>query len=460
MSLIVGGFETVVELDREEYTCLDRVKICVVSPDLASDGGGSGRPAAIGDDRRDCWLTVSTGEGSLDGYRLAESEPGSGVFMGTVSLAGTAGMEGKRNSGVPDRGRTGGSGPDDGMLACGPRDELNVSFESELASAATRTAPIRWHMADVRFSKPSYLPGEKITVRVADRDMSLDGDRQDVSQVRVWSHSDREGIPVPIRETSCDSGVFEGQFAAVGDRSLPDQLVLKASDRDVVMAEYVDDTLPPPYACNDSIVVTSAASITTKRKMSSPLARLVVDDMRIMNERTGGAPAAGDGAHVAIRIKNPEREIQFTAALQVSDLEGATLELQHQPLTARLNGHATHTFSWTPRRPGPCIVAVFLWKSMDDPIAYSPPACRSVLVLDQEADDSCPEGSYNDRRSRGSAVLDPEAGDSHPEGGEDGQAPAGGAGTGSSAGGGPAPDDRERGQADPSHGRELGRPDS
>ena len=425
-SVIVGGFDSIVELNRDEYTCLDRVKICIVSPDLAPDGGSS-QPSTIGDDRRDCWLTVSTGEGSLEGYRLAEAGDGSGVFMGTVSLTGIAGMGDKKNSNDLERGRTGGSGPHDGALACGPRDELRVSFASAFGRPVTKTAPIRWHIGEVRFSSAAYLPGEEVTVRVTDRDMSLSGDRPDLSQVRAWSYSDREGIRVPMRETGCESGIFEGKFSTSKDRSLPERFVLKARDGDVVFAEYVDETLPHPYACNDSITINSATSITTKRKMSSPLARLVVDYMRITNKETGGTLVAGDDAEVAIRVKNLERGIHFTAILQVSDMEDVTMELQHQPLTAGLGGYATHTFSWTPTRPGACAATVFLWKSLDDPVAYSPPISRKLQVLDP----------------RGSGPT--------PEGGEDGRMPADGG-----AGGGPTPDDSEDGQAQLSRGPEQG----
>lgn len=393
-SVIVGGFGTVVNLDRDEYTCLDPVEICVISPDLVLDGGNA-KPATIGDDRRDCWLTVSTGEDLLEGYRLVEAGDGNGIFIGTVSLTGIAGMTPKKNSTVLAYGRTGGSGPHDGTLACGPHDEIKVHCASAFGKDVIKAAPVRWHIGEIRFSKSSYLPGEEIVVRVTDRDMSLSADRPDMSQVRAWSDSDRAGITVPIQEMGCDSGIFEGQFVTSDDRSLPEQLVLKARDSDIVVAEYVDETPPHPYACNDSVGITSTATITTKRKRPSPLARLVVDDMRIMGKKTRGALIAGDGVEVMIKVKNPEREIRFTAIFQVSNLEGVTIEVQHQPLTARLNGYATHTFSWTPCFPGTCVVEVFLWKSLDDPIAYSPPASRKVQVLDPQKCDcllECEDG--------------------------------------------------------------------
>ena len=430
-AVIVRGFDSIIELDRRDYTCLDRVEICVVSPGLAS---GHGRLATAGDDHRDYWLTVSTGEGALGGYLLVESEPGSGVFMGAVSLTGLASMSGRKNSTVLGRGRTGGSGPRGGMLACGPEDELKVSFASTLGGTVHKTVPVRWRIGTIRFSNASYMPGEEIKVNITDPDMRLGDGKQNRFQVRVWSDSDRKGIPLTVRETAPDSGVFEGRFTTTPDRSLAEGPLLKAKDGDAVAAEYTDETLPHPYGHNNSIAIISAATVTTKRKLSSPLERLVIDGMRIGDRKTGGPTlVVGSDIEVEIRVKNPEREITFTAILQVSGLDGIADKILHRPLTARLNGHTTHAFSWTPARPGTYVATVFLWKSMDDPVAYSLPATREVQVLDPAAVHAPPEGK------------------------SDSWLPAGGSGDGGDGhGGGPVPDDREKGQACPLRRREQG----
>ena len=383
-AVLVREFDNDVKLDRPEYTCLDRVEICVVSPTLASDG--KGRPATVGCDRRDCWLTVSTGEAALGGYRLVESEPGSGVFMGSVSLTGLASMEGRKNHAVLEHGRTGGTGPRDGMLACGPEDTLEVSFASEFGMTVNKRAPVRWHIGTIRFSKAGYMPGEEIKVSVTDPDMSLEDGKQNQFQIRVWSDSDRKGVLVAVSETSYDSGVFEGRFGISPDRSLVEGPTLKAKDGDTVGAVYTDETLPHPYAHNDSIAITAAATITTKRKLSSPLARLVIDNIRIVDKKMDGPTlVVGGDVEVKIQVKNPERELTFTAILQVSNLDGITDKILHQRLTAKLNGCITHAFSWSPNRPGTYVATVFLWKSMDNHVAYSPPVSREVHVLDPAA---------------------------------------------------------------------------
>lgn len=426
-AVLVGGLDAIVELDRREYTCLDRVEICIAPSGFAL--GGDSRPAAAGDDRRDCWLTVSTGEGRLGGYRLVESEPGSGTFMGAVSLTGLATMEGRKNSAVLERGRTGGAGPRGGMLACGPQDELKVSLESAFGRTVHRTAPVRWRIGTIRFSKAAYAPGEEITVSVMDPDMSHWDGRQSRFSIRAWSDSDRKGIPVTVRETGRESGVFEGRFGTSPDGSLAEGPTLEAKEGDTIGAEYTDETLPHPYAQNDSIAVTASATITTKKRLPSPLARLVIDDMRIRDRKTGGPTlVAGSSVEVEVMVKNPERETAFTAILQVSGLDGTTAKILHQPLIARLNGYTTHAFSWTPDRPGTYTATVFLWKGMDDPVAYSLPATREVQVLDLAAANM------------------------HSEDELDGPLPAAGGGDGS--GSRPATDDREIGQVGPRRRRE------
>lgn len=380
--VIAGGFGSAIELDRTEYTCISGVEICLISPDFSSGEGD--HAASIGDDRSECRLSISTSEGRLDGYRLVESEPGSSVFMGTISLTGLAGMKNRESpSGLVAYGRTGGVGPTGGMLACRPEDTLRVSFTSGFEKPVRREVPIRWHVGAINFSRPPYLPGEEIVVRVEDRDMSTGRGGQGRFQVRAWSSSDRDGIRVTVIETDDESGVFEGRFRTGGGPSLPEQSLLRAADGDTVRAEYVDETLPPPHGADNSIVVSASTVVTTSRSIQSPLERLAVDEVRVQGETTGdGTLAAGEKAQVTIRARNPGREISFTAILQTADQDGVTVDLQCQPLTARLHGYAAHTFSWIPGRQGTYNITVFLWNSIDDPVAYSRPASRQVEVLD------------------------------------------------------------------------------
>lgn len=382
----------VVDIDRAVYPCTGTVGILAILDDPGLGGGE--HPATIGDDRRDCWITVSTSEGSLDGYRLVETGPDSGMFTGTVSLTGLAGMEGRKGAagGAADGG-TRGAGPHDGRLACRPADAVRVSIKSAFAREAHAEAPVRWHIGDVRMSKATYLPGEEIAVRVADSDMSVSRDGPDEFRVRAWSDSDRAGIRVTVRETGRDSGVFVGQFATGRGRSCPEQAVLEVADGDTVHAEYVDETLPEPYNSRDSVEITSSALVTTRKMVTAPLARLVVDKVLVWNKQTGGdALVAGDDAQVLLRVRNPEREISFTAILQVADPDGATAEILYQPLSAKAGGYASHTFPWIPAKSGMHSIGVFLWKGIDDPAAHAPAFFRPVQVLDPQAADAEREG--------------------------------------------------------------------
>ena len=381
-AVFVSRFAPVIELDRAEYPCTGRVGILVVLVDL---GIGDGEhPATIGDSRRDYWVAVSTSEGSLDGYRLVETGPNSCMFAGTVSLTGPAAVKGRKGAaGGAARGDALGAGPHDGMLACRPADTVKVSVKSAFAREARAEAPVRWHIGDVRMSKPMYLPGEEVTVRVIDGDMSVSRDGLDEFQVRAWSDSDREGITVTVRETGSNSGVFEGRFATGDGRSCQEESALKATDGDTVYAEYVDETLPDPYSGNDSVGITSSALITAKKKIPAALERLVVDKVLIWNRQTGGnALVAGDGAEVLIRVRNPGRDISFTALFQVTDLDNAMAEALYQPLSARAGGYTSHTFSWTPAKPGIYGIHLSIWKGINNPEAYSPSIFRPVQVLD------------------------------------------------------------------------------
>lgn len=136
------GVNPDVELGRKEYACLDRVDICVSAPYIAGDEEA---PPAIGDNRQDCWVSISSAEGSIEGYRLAESEPNSGIFTGTVSLTGFAGMGG--GGSLPkgmQYGEIGGAGPHGGKLACRADDSVTVRVTSAFAEPVSASARIRW----------------------------------------------------------------------------------------------------------------------------------------------------------------------------------------------------------------------------------------------------------------------------------------------------------------------------
>ena len=422
--VLVGGSDPVIELGRDECTCLDRVEIVIVSPDHSLGGGGPD-PAAIGDDRRDCWLSISTSEGMLDGYRLVETGPGTSTFVGTVSLTGLASMAGQKKAlDAPAYGATEGKGPDDGMLACGPNDELKVSFESAFAKTVHHTVPVRWHIGEIHFSKSAYLPGEMITVRVTDRDINLDPNCPDLLLVRAWSDSDRNGIRVPVVETDSDSGVFVGEFRTDAGWSMPNGRVLHAVEGDSVVAEYTDETLPFPYGSNDSVKISSSTTVTTKSRSTVPLARLLLDDLHIRDGKTGSSTfAAGEKVQIAIRVKNPGREIAFAAILQVVDSSGAATASQYQMLNAGPGGYASHAFAWIPDRPGIYSITIFLG-GLDAAMAYSPPSIWRVEVIGSPAGiaqsgglrGGPPSIASGDKRGGGPAIYDQKKGALHSDG--------------------------------------------
>lgn len=134
------GVNPVIELDKKQYACFDRVDICVIAPHIA---GEEEAPPVIGDSRQDCWVSISSAKASIEGYRLIESGPESGIFTGTVSLTGLASMEGDRSPKGIRCGETGGAGPNRGRLACGSNDTVTVRVTSAFAEPVETSAHIR-----------------------------------------------------------------------------------------------------------------------------------------------------------------------------------------------------------------------------------------------------------------------------------------------------------------------------
>ena len=361
-------FGATVETDQKVYTCTDRVRITVVAPDL--DAGAA----------RSCPVSVKTSIGRLEGYGLAEREPDSGIYEGSVSLTGFAGMAGKART-SRQLGETRGAGPDDGMLACMNEDTVEVTAVQG-AEAYRGSALARWNVGSVQFSRRVYAVGDLAVVKIVDPDMNLDPEAIDSFGIRVRSDSDREGIEIEVAETAAASGIFEGEFEFDFERSSQADAVLRVSYGDTVSAEYEDTTLPPPSGLQDRQLVGSAALISADKAVPSPLTRLKILSIDVKSKATGlGTLTPDEQALAKVTVGGAKRPYSFTVLLQIEDSEGAVQDLFHHPAHIDPQREFECAFAWTPAKPGKFVFEVFLWKSLDDLTPFSPTKKANVRVV-------------------------------------------------------------------------------
>lgn len=381
-----------VDLDKRAYTCTGRVRITVAAPDLADL-----RPAA-----RSCPVSVRTSMGLLAGYRLAEREPGSCIFAGSVRLTGFSEMGHRTPADLPF-GATRGEGPDDGLLACMMDDTVEVTADVD-GKQYGGAAPARWNAGSVQFVRTSYAVGDSPAVLVTDPDMNLDPDAADRFRIRAWSDSDGEGIEIVVEETEPDSGVFEGAFKLDHGHSSQTDGALLASPGDTIYAAYEDTTLPSSNP-SDRIEVVSTASVsagratlqlerapqilTVKRDVPQAgpevpplLGRLRIESVSAASRKTGSGPlAANDPASIRVAVGGAKNPCVFTVILQIKDSGGAGPAPLLHP--ARIDPQQTFEceFRWTPPKPGDFVITVYLWRSVENPTPFCPPKEIGVRVV-------------------------------------------------------------------------------
>ena len=359
-----------IELDRDAYTWTDKVFITIVAPDYNFD---SNVIDEIGD-KDDGEVAVRTRAAEIDGYRLAETGPDTGVFAGEVTLTGFT--YGKIHTSI----ETGGSGPTDGTLRTNNEDGLSVSFEySDSESPLVASALIRWNVGEVQWLEADYAATGSGVVRVVDPDMNTNPDVVDDIGIVVYSDTSLGGIDLTATETQESSGVFEGvvEFdpyaASQGHR-------LQVSEGDIVTAAYDDETLPKPDGRGDSLAVTATALIGS---VVPPLERVSASNLAMVDASGSMMPSVSAGQQIQITadLTSGQDTDQYTTYLVlVEDGDGVPVHISWISGSLGAGKTFSPSQSWTPDAAGSYVVTVFVWESVTNPTALSPQLSITIDV--------------------------------------------------------------------------------
>ena len=183
-----------IELDQNEYSWTDKVYITIVAPEYNMDSTLVEEIGYTADNP----IKVSSRGNELNQYKLVETEPDTGIFIGEVTLAGfTHDADGDGTNDITDDANTltTGSGPREGKLAVTRDDQLTVSFKySEYETVVASASLVKWNIGELQWLEASYPASGTGVVRVIDADMNLDPEAIDSFDVDVWSDSDAGGI--------------------------------------------------------------------------------------------------------------------------------------------------------------------------------------------------------------------------------------------------------------------------
>ncbi len=377
LTIFTSNFGATVELDQKVYTWTDKVYITIVAPDHNFDGN---LVDEIGNTASDP-IKVSTRGFNIDQYKLVETGTDTGIFTGEVILVGFAhdadGVTGNEKGSQSTSADS--TGPTDGLLETDNDDGLTVSFEFSEDETVVGSALIRWNIGEVQWLEASYPASGTGVVRVIDPDMNLDPEAVDNYDVDVWSDSDAGGIDLTVTETNEATGIFEGTvFFTVTDESSGHRL--RVAEGDTVTAEYEDNTLPDPYTTADELDITATSLIGT---VVPPLERAPAANLRTVDAFGNSLDTVSVDQQVQISAdlaNGQDREQSFAYLVQIQDGNGVTVSLAWITGSLSAGQSFSPALSWIPTQAGTYTATAFVWESVDNPTALSPPVSTTVTV--------------------------------------------------------------------------------
>ena len=376
LTVSTSDFGATIELDQKVYTWTDKVYITVVAPDHNYD---SDLVDEIGNTETDP-LKVSTRGNDLDQYKLVETGTDTGIFTGEVILTGFSPHDANGDGEADDaRDMTGGSGPTNGLLETTNDDGLSVSFEYSEDITIVASALVRWNIGEVQWLESSYPATGTGIVRVIDPDMNLNPEAVDNFDINVWSDSDAGGIDLTVTETNEATGIFEGTVAFQTETESSGHR-LRAAEGDTVTAEYEDRTLPDPYNTVDDLDITATTLIGT---VVPPLERAPATNLRAVDSFGNSLDTVSVDQQVQLTadlMNGQDRDQAFAYLVQVQDANGVVVSLAWITGSLTPGQSFSPAGSWTPSMAGTYTATAFVWESLDNPTALSPPVSTTITV--------------------------------------------------------------------------------
>jgi len=252
-------------------------------------------------------------------------------------------------------------------------------------------------VAQVEWNKFSYSheEGTKATVTVIDPDMNKYPNAIDYLWVSIHSDSDPdlEGTRMTLFETSFDSGRFEREITFVG--SPPSgRGFLHVVSGDTIAAKYVDTSFPANYTLPDSsriimtekgIEVTASAIVGLR---GPPLERLPASNFRLLSLEKepvkDNSILVDQQVQLVSDLENTQNRTQpFAYLVQIKNEQDKVESLSW--LTGNMTSFQkiSSGVTWIPPKEGSYIATVFVWESIDNPAALSPPLKLEIRVKNE-----------------------------------------------------------------------------
>ncbi len=234
---------------------------------------------------------------------------------------------------------------------------------------------------DMKLDKPSFAPGETITLTIADADANKDGEVTDSIKVKVTSSSDPVGFEVSGLETGPNTGVFTVSVTSTtsvssGSITVANGGTVELKYTDAYPADYADRVKQVVDPSKDFVVRASIGTGTDNRS-TTPSAAEVKDAQ-------GNAVSqvlAGQQVVLSTTVKNNEAgSTSYAAIVEVRDSNDITVYLNWQTGTLTANGETGIGLSWTPDQPGKYTVKVYVLSGLANPRILSQTVTSTINV--------------------------------------------------------------------------------
>lgn len=253
-----------------------------------------------------------------------------------------------------------------------------ISEEPSFSQTEFTVGQIQWDRANYKVNNTAAI------IQVIDPDMNKIAISREMVQVHVYSDSSQEGIILEVIETTPNSGIFEKTFVLSQTRSAPN--ILYALEGDTIIAKYFDTTLPAPYLPTDKLEIMGAAIMGST---GPPLERVPAEFLRVEDSKGDMIKIptilVDQQVKIVADITNQmERDQDFVYIVQVQDEKNFTVSLSW--LTGSLTPMQSFSSaqSWTPQNSGKYSATVFVWESINNPTALSPPLSIDIIVKNSD----------------------------------------------------------------------------
>ena len=230
---------------------------------------------------------------------------------------------------------------------------------------------VEWSQANYRTQNGT----SSAKIIVTDYEQNKFANSIDTVKAKIISDSYFEGITIDLYETSKDSGVFERTFAFSDQRSGPN--ILYGNEGDTMIALY-----DPLQSLDSEIFMTTT---TLLGSTGPPLERVPVSAPKIsdLKHNTIVYPLVGEQVQLTSNVANQQdREQRFVWIAQILDSAKKTQALSWIDGTLTPLSSFSPATSWIPKAAGEYQAVFFVWQSIDNPTALSPPIEFDFTVLD------------------------------------------------------------------------------